>query len=66
MARLALLAYSLLFYLAMPLVWLRLLWRGRRQPAYRQQHFGERHALYPASAALWAAAVDLVACRFGR
>jgi 3-deoxy-D-manno-octulosonic-acid transferase len=42
MARLALLAYSLLFYLAMPLVWLRLLWRGRRQPAYRQ-HFGERH-----------------------
>jgi 3-deoxy-D-manno-octulosonic-acid transferase len=45
MARLALLAYSLLFYLAMPLVWLRLLWRGRRQPAYRQ-HFGERHALY--------------------
>ena len=28
------LTYSLLFYLAMPLVWLRLLWRARRQPEY--------------------------------
>jgi 3-deoxy-D-manno-octulosonic-acid transferase len=46
MGRLALVAYSLLSYLAMPLVWLRLLWRGRRQPAYRQ-HLGERHAVYP-------------------
>lgn len=44
--RLLLVGYSLLFYLAMPLVWLRLLWRGRRQPAYRQ-HLGERHAVYP-------------------
>jgi hypothetical protein len=31
------LLYSLLFYLAMPLVWLRLLWRARRQPEYLQQ-----------------------------
>lgn len=36
------LIYSLLFYLAMPLVWLRLLWRARRQPEYLQQ-LGERH-----------------------
>ena len=26
------LIYSLLFYLAQPLVWLRLLWRARKQP----------------------------------
>ena len=30
--------YSLLFYLAMPLVWLRLVWRARRQP---ERYFGE-------------------------
>jgi len=64
MERLALVAYSLLFYLAMPLVWLRLLWRGRRQPAYRQ-HLGERHALYPQALAcrprplIWLHAVSL-------
>jgi 3-deoxy-D-manno-octulosonic-acid transferase len=34
--------YSLLFYLAMPLVWSRLLWRGRRQPEYLRQ-VRERH-----------------------
>lgn len=39
------LLYSLLFYLAMPLVWLRLLWRARRQPEYLQ-HLGERHGFY--------------------
>ena len=63
MARLALLAYSLLFYLAMPLVWLRLLWRARRQPAY-VQHLGERHGFYPPLAArqrplLWLHAVSV-------
>ena len=40
------LIYSLLFHLAMPLVWLRLLWRSRRQPEYLQ-HVGERHGFYP-------------------
>lgn len=40
------LLYSLLFLLAMPLVWLRLLWRARRQPDYLR-HLGERHGHYP-------------------
>ena len=39
------LAYSLLLYLITPLIWLRLLWRGRRQPEYRQ-HLGERYGFY--------------------
>jgi 3-deoxy-D-manno-octulosonic-acid transferase len=42
MARACLLAA---LYLAMPLVWLRLLWRARRQPEYLQQ-LGERHGFY--------------------
>ena len=33
--------YSLLLHLALPLVWLRLLWRGRLEPGYRQR-IGER------------------------
>ena len=33
--------YSLIFYLATPLILLRLLWRARKQPAYLQ-HLGER------------------------
>ncbi len=37
--------YSLLFYLAQPLVWLRLLWRVRKQPEYLQ-HLGERYGFY--------------------
>ena len=41
------LLYSLLFYLATPLIWLRLLWRARRQPEYLQ-HLGERYGFYPA------------------
>ena len=41
------LIYSLLFYLAMPLVWLRLCWRARKQPEYLRQ-LGERHGYYPA------------------
>jgi hypothetical protein len=47
-ALMARLLYSLLFYLAMPLVWLRLLWRARRQPEYLQ-HLGERHGLLRAA-----------------
>ncbi|HPU79537.1 lipid IV(A) 3-deoxy-D-manno-octulosonic acid transferase [Accumulibacter sp.] len=53
--------YSLLFYLAMPLIWLRLLWRARRQPEYLQQ-LGERHGFYAARSApplLWLHAVSV-------
>ena len=39
------LIYTLLFYVAQPLVWLRLLWRGRLQPEYRQ-HIAERYGFY--------------------
>lgn len=39
------LLYSLLLYLITPLIWLRLLWRGRKQPEYRQ-HVGERYGFY--------------------
>ena len=37
--------YSLLLYLALPFVPLKLLWRGIKQPAYRQ-HWGERLGFY--------------------
>ena len=37
-------AYSLIWWLALPLVLLRLWWRGRREPGYRQ-HIGERLSL---------------------
>ena len=40
------LIYSLCFLLALPLIWLRLLWRARRQPEYLQ-HLGERHGRFP-------------------
>ena len=40
------LLYSLLFYLAQPLVWLRLACRARKQPEYLQ-HIGERYGFYP-------------------
>lgn len=36
--------YSLLFYLALPLIGLRLWWRGRKAPAYRER-IGERFAV---------------------
>jgi len=36
------LIYSMLFYLAQPLVWIRLAWRARKQPEYLQ-HLGERY-----------------------
>ncbi len=37
--------YSLLLYLALPFVPLKLLWRGIKQPEYRQ-HWGERFGFY--------------------
>ena len=45
----------------MPLVWLRLLWRARRQPEYLQQ-LGERHGFYaarPAMPLIWLHAVSV-------
>ena len=39
------LIYAFLFYVAQPLVWLRLLWRARKQPEYLQ-HLGERYGHY--------------------
>ena len=43
------LIYSIIFYFAQPLVWLRLLWRSRKQPEYLQ-HLGERYGFYPQAA----------------
>lgn len=37
--------YTLAWYLALPLVCLRLWWRGRREPGYRE-HWGERFARF--------------------
>ena len=42
------LLYSALWYLAVPLIGLRLAWRARRQPEYLQ-HVGERFGRYPTS-----------------
>ncbi len=53
--------YSLLFYLAQPLVWLRLAWRARKQPEYLQ-HLGERygfHTTQPSTPVLWLHAVSV-------
>lgn len=44
--RLILACYALLWYLLTPLILLRLLWRSRKQAAYRQ-HWPERWAIYP-------------------
>ncbi len=55
------LAYSLLLYLITPLIWLRLLWRGRKQPEYLA-NLGERYGFYrqPAPAKLiWVHAVSV-------
>lgn len=55
------LIYSLLLYLAAPLIWLRLLWRARKQPEYLQ-HLGERYGFYrqPVPARLiWVHAVSV-------
>ena len=43
------LLYAIVFYLAQPLVWLRLLWRSRKQPEYLQ-HVAERYGFHGASA----------------
>jgi 3-deoxy-D-manno-octulosonic-acid transferase len=53
--------YTLLWYLALPLLPLRLFWRARREPAYRE-HIGERFGRYstPARApVIWVHAVSL-------
>jgi 3-deoxy-D-manno-octulosonic-acid transferase len=53
--------YSLLFYLVQPLVWLRLLWRARRQPEYLR-HLGERYGFHSQAAPgrlLWLHAVSV-------
>ena len=55
-------AYSLLLYLALPYVLLRLWWRSRRQPEYLQ-HIGERFGCYSdkpdASPLIWLHAVSV-------
>ena len=40
------LLYSLAWWLALPLVLLRLWWRGNKEPGYRQ-HLAERLGIYP-------------------
>jgi 3-deoxy-D-manno-octulosonic-acid transferase len=53
--------YTLLFYLAMPLIWLRLFWRSRGQPEYRQ-HLCERLGYGPSAAeepCIWLHAVSV-------
>ncbi|MDR2187635.1 MAG: lipid IV(A) 3-deoxy-D-manno-octulosonic acid transferase [Azonexus sp.] len=54
--------YSLLWYLATPLIGLRLLWRARRQAAYLR-HLGERYGFYggpkPPSPLIWVHAVSV-------
>ena len=53
--------YSLVFYLATPLILLRLLWRARKQPAYLL-HLGERFGFYgakPKQPLIWVHAVSV-------
>ncbi len=52
--------YSLLFYMILPFIMLRLLWRSRRIPAYRQR-LGERLGYYPFQLkhSLWVHAVSV-------
>lgn len=53
--------YTLILYLALPLVLLRLAWRSRRAPAYRRR-WGERLGLYgrrPMQADIWVHAVSV-------
>jgi len=55
------LVYSLVFYLAQPLIWIRLAWRARKQPEYLQ-HVGERygfHSQKPPARLLWLHAVSV-------
>lgn len=55
--------YNLLWYLALPFLPLRLWWRGRREPGYRER-IGERYGRYgdsvaPRGPVLWVHAVSL-------
>jgi 3-deoxy-D-manno-octulosonic-acid transferase len=53
--------YTLLFYLALPVILLRLLWRARRAPAYRRR-IGERFGWFAAPArtgGIWVHAVSV-------
>jgi len=53
--------YTVIFYLATPLILLRLLWRARRQPEYLQ-HLGERWGFFgkrPRPALIWVHAVSV-------
>lgn len=55
------LLYSLLLYLATPLIGLRLLWRAKKQPEYLE-HLGERWGFYqqkPERPVLWVHAVSV-------
>jgi 3-deoxy-D-manno-octulosonic-acid transferase len=54
-------AYTLLLYLLLPAVLLRLWWRGRREPGYRR-HLAERFGRYPApplAGCIWIHAVSV-------
>ena len=56
------LLYTLLWSLALPLLPLRLWWRGRREPGYRQfipERFGRYPVLPPHDSALWIHAVSV-------
>lgn len=52
--------YTFLFYLALPFVFMRLLWRSLKQPAYRQR-LGERFGFYPITLkkCMWVHAVSV-------
>ncbi len=52
--------YSFLFYLALPFIFIRLLWRSRRSPDYRRR-LGERLGFYPIKfeRCLWLHAVSV-------
>jgi 3-deoxy-D-manno-octulosonic-acid transferase len=55
------LAYNLLWHLALPLLPLRLWWRGRKEPGYREA-IGERFGRYgarPRGPVIWIHAVSL-------
>jgi len=55
------LLYSLVLYLAAPLIWLRLLWRARKQPEYLR-NLGERYGFYRQSVPqklIWVHAVSV-------
>lgn len=52
--------YTILFYLALPFIFLRLLWRSRSQPAYRER-IGERFGFYQQhlDGSIWVHAVSM-------